>query len=133
MPRKPALRLGDLSAEPVRYRIPGLLTERGNVIFSAYRKTGATTLVWNLIAALTDRKKNFLGGLECYQLHGRVMYADFDMGQQSTRYCAEWQGCSPDGKVILYQGSIHGFCLSLVKSVIPDRLGHITPNRQGRP
>ena len=58
---KPFLHISDLSDEPVKYRIPDLLTMRGNVLISAYRKTGKTTLILHLAAALCNKTTPFLG------------------------------------------------------------------------
>ncbi len=81
------LRLDELDPEPVKQRIDGLLTERGNVLFSAYRKTGKTTLTMHLAAALTSKHKQFLGR-DCKPLVGRLVYVNLELEQNMLRdYC----------------------------------------------
>lgn len=88
---EPALKPSELDDTPVTYRIPGLLTMNGNVLLSAYRKTGKTTLVLHLAAALTDKKKTFLGR-PCTALDGRLVYVNFELEQNMLRkYIAEQQ------------------------------------------
>lgn len=109
---EPFLQWDQLSTEPVRYRIPDLLTMRGNVLFSAYRKTGKTTLVMNLMAALTSRQK-FLGGLECKPIEGKVVYVNLELDQSMLRKYGEEEGIK-QGAVIVqdYRGRASRFLLN---------------------
>jgi DNA-binding transcriptional ArsR family regulator len=108
---EPFLEWDQLSTEPVRYRIPDLLTMRGNVLFSAYRKTGKTTVVMNLIAALTS-KRMFLGGLECEPVKGRVVYVNLELDQSMLRKYGEEEGIRPGSVIVQDQvGRASGFQL----------------------
>lgn len=85
------LRLDQLDPHPVKQRIDGLLTERGHVLLSAYRKTGKTTLVMHLAAALTSKHKQFLGK-DCTPLRGRLIYVNLELEQNMLRDYAGKQG-----------------------------------------
>lgn len=87
---EPALTGDELDPAPVRYRIPGLLKERGNVLISSYRKTGQTTLMMHLAAALTT-KAAFLG-LDCSPLEWKLGYVNLAMDQGDLRQYMTDQG-----------------------------------------
>lgn len=108
---KPFLHISDLSDEPVEYRIPDLLTMRGTVLISAYRKTGKTTLVLHLAAALTSKSKQFLGR-PCTPLDGRLVYANFEMEQNMLRKYATDQDLNGNFLVQDYRGFASHFELA---------------------
>jgi hypothetical protein len=84
---EPFLSLGDLSDRPVRYRIKDLLTETGNVLISAYRKAGKSSLILDLLRAMTQESP-FLGSLPCEQLDGVAVYVNIELDQAMLRgYC----------------------------------------------
>lgn len=90
--------LSELDATPVRYRIPGLLTMNGNVLFSAYRKLGKTTLTASLITALTTDSQ-FLG-LPCKPLDGPLVYVNLELHQNMLREYMLSQGNDLDTKLV---------------------------------
>jgi DNA-binding Lrp family transcriptional regulator len=108
---KPFLHISDLSDEPVKYRIPDLLTMRGNVLISAYRKTGKTTLILHLAAALCNKHTTFLGR-PCEQLDGRLVYANFEMEQNMLRKYACEQSINSNFLVQDYRGASSSFDLA---------------------
>jgi AAA domain len=109
---EPFLTWDQLSTEPVRYRIPDLLTMRGNVLFSAYRKTGKTTLIMNLMAALTSKRK-FLGGLDCKSVEGKVVYVNLELDQSMLRKYGEEEGINPGAVIVQdYRGRASRFLLN---------------------
>jgi DNA-binding transcriptional ArsR family regulator len=108
---KPFLHISDLSDEPVEYRIPDLLTMRGTVLISAYRKTGKTTLVLHLAAALTGRHTQFLGR-PCTPLDGKLVYANFEMEQNMLRKYATDQNINGNFLVQDYRGAASHFELA---------------------
>lgn len=107
---KPFLHISDLSDEPVEYRIPDLLTMRGNVLISAYRKTGKTTLILHLAAALCNKSAQFLGR-PCAPLDGRLVYANFEMEQNMLRKYACEQSINGNFLVQDYRGASSHFDL----------------------
>ncbi len=109
---EPFVRLDQLSDEPVEMRIPGLLTTRGTVLFSGYRKCGKTTLDFHLVNALSQGG-NFLGR-PCTRLTGPLVYVNLDMTENMVRQYATEQGCpldSPDILIQNYQGIASRFQL----------------------
>lgn len=99
---QPFLTLAELDRTPIEYRIPDLLTTEGNVLISAFRKTGKTSLILNLIAALTS-EENFLGSLPCKALPGPVVYVNLELHQSMLwQYCQE-MGMQVDNKQVLIQ------------------------------
>ncbi len=67
----------ELDTTPVEYRIAGLWPVGCNVLFSAYAKTGKTTLAMYLINALVEGD-DFLGR-ECKKITGNVVYINLEM------------------------------------------------------
>lgn len=75
----------DLATPPSAndYTVEGLLPVGGNVVFSAYRKTGKTTTVLNLIKALADDEL-FLDQFAC-DLTGRIAYVNYELHDEMLR------------------------------------------------
>jgi hypothetical protein len=84
---------------------------RGTVLISAYRKTGKTTLVLHLAAALTNKSTQFLGR-PCAPLDGKLVYANFEMEQNMLRKYAMDQGLNGNFLVQDYRGAASHFELS---------------------
>jgi AAA domain/MarR family len=82
------LTFDELDKTPVSYRIPNLLTKKGNLIISAYRKTGKTSLILNVMAALAGQAK-FLGEIDCEPVDGRVVYINLELPQSMLRKYAQ--------------------------------------------
>jgi hypothetical protein len=108
------LALSDLDDTPIEYRIPDLLTTEGNVLISAYRKAGKTSLILNLIAAMTTGQ-DFLGGLTCEPVAGPVVYVNLELHQSMLRdYCVD-MGLKMTNDMVLvqdYRGHAGKFDLS---------------------
>lgn len=78
------------------------MTTEGNVLISAYRKAGKTSLILNLVAALTTPNK-FLGGLSCRPVPGPVVYVNLELHQSMLRqYCTD-MGLKLDNDMVLVQ------------------------------
>lgn len=78
------------------------MTTEGNVLISAYRKAGKTSLILNLVAALTTPDK-FLGGLSCRPVPGPVVYVNLELHQSMLRqYCTD-MGLKIDNDMVLVQ------------------------------
>lgn len=107
----PLLQVGELDNTPVEYRIDDILTMRGNLLISAYRKTGKTSLILNLLASLTSQAK-FLGAYPVIPLAGTVCYVNIELQQSLLRkYCVEMD-IDPGGDRVLiqdYRGQISRF------------------------
>lgn len=78
------VKLAQLDDTPIEYRIPDILTDQGNVLISAYRKAGKTSLILDLIKSLTTGA-DFLGGLSCDPLDGPVVYVNLELFQSMLR------------------------------------------------
>lgn len=107
------IRFCELSNEPVEYRIPGLLRNRGNVLISAYRKTGKTSLILTLQACL-DKGTPFLGK-SCEPLPGPSVYTNFELDQPMLRKYAKDLGLdirSERALVLDFRGRATKFRLS---------------------
>jgi DNA-binding transcriptional ArsR family regulator len=98
----PFRRLHELDATPVSYRIPDLLTMKGNLIISAYRKTGKTSLILHLLAALTGSTP-FLGEYKCEPLQGPAVYINMELHQSMLRKYAVEMEIDLDTEKILVQ------------------------------
>lgn len=84
---EPFLSLAELSDRPVTYRIKDLLTDTGNVLISAYRKAGKSSLILDLLKAMTQEAP-FLGSLPCEPLDGVAVYVNIELDQAMLRgYC----------------------------------------------
>jgi hypothetical protein len=88
------VRFSELSDEPLKYRIPGLLPMGTNVLFSAYAKSGKTTTVLSLIRGLTS-SADFLD-MPCATVGGRVVYVNFELTDQMLRKYATDSGLKLD-------------------------------------
>lgn len=85
------LGLSDLDDTPLTYRIENLLPTGCNVLFSGYAKTGKSTLVLDLIRALTT-KDDFLGSLPCTRTSGTVVYLNLELSDMMLRSYALQNG-----------------------------------------
>lgn len=108
------LQYDQLSKKPVKQRIPGLLTTTGNVLINAYRKAGKTSLIMDLIGALTTEQK-FLGTLPCDQLGGPMVYLNIELEQSMLRHYAEGAGLRENEDVYYLD-----FCGHLSKFQLAD-------------
>lgn len=92
----------ELDDTPIDHRIPDLLTTRGNLLLSSYRKVGKTSLALNLVGALTTDLP-FLGGLPCKPLVGPVAYVNLDLPQAMLRQYYLDAGLKLDSELVLFQ------------------------------
>jgi hypothetical protein len=98
----PFKRFDELDDSPIQYRIPGLLTEQGNVLISAYRKMGKTSLILDLAIALTS-SRNFLGQLECMELDGPLVYINLELLEPMLRMYLDDLGIKQNNDMLLSQ------------------------------
>jgi hypothetical protein len=94
--------LKDLDQNPIEFRIKDLLTMHGNVLISAYRKAGKSSLIINLMAALTSDAK-FLGQFACKPVDGRVQYVNLELYQSMLWHYCQNMGLRIDNEDVLIQ------------------------------
>ncbi len=93
-PPPPLVCLDNMLSTPddaLGYRVAGLLTEGGRVLFAAQFKSGKTTAVHNLIRSLADGDK-FLGHFPVKVPLGRIVLVDNEMDERFTRQWLREQG-----------------------------------------
>ena len=95
------LLLRELSNDVPKERIKGLLTMNGNVLISAYRKAGKTTLILSLLNALTS-EAGFLGRA-CKPVEGSVVYVNLELHQNMLREYALKVGMELDNESAIFQ------------------------------
>jgi len=108
---QPIIGFQDLDSTPITYRIEDLLTMEGNLLINAYRKTGKTSLILNLLAALTSPER-FLGCYETVPVMGTVVYINVELHQSMLRkYCLDMGIDKLNDRVLFqdYRGQVSRF------------------------
>lgn len=88
-----------LSSEPIRYRIPGILLDKGLLLICGAAKIGKTTFIIELIDCLRSGKP-FLG-IECARIMDQIAYLNLEMPASLLRHYAEKMGLPLDSERIL--------------------------------
>jgi hypothetical protein len=87
LPTLPTLSFREELAEPEHpeaYAIDELALEDGNVLIPALRKSGKTTLMFNLVRSLVDGH-NFLDRFEVRQVEGSVVVLSYEMPRKTSK------------------------------------------------
>jgi hypothetical protein len=92
--------LCELDPNAPRERIKDLLTMNGNLLISAYRKTGKTTLILALLHALTSGD-DFIDR-RCVPVEGTAVYVNLELQQNMLRKYALDNGMDLDNKNVLF-------------------------------
>ena len=88
-----------LSSELIRYRIPGILLDKGLLLICGAAKIGKTTFIIELIDCLRSGKP-FLG-IECARIMDQIAYLNLEMPASLLRHYAEKMGLPLDSERIL--------------------------------
>lgn len=89
LPTLTAYKYSELPREDNIYLVDQILPIQGNVILTAYRKTGKTTFLDNLQTSLSTGT-DFLGSFACDKLQGRIVKVDLEMpGGLLEKYARE--------------------------------------------
>ena len=83
-----------LSSEPISYRIPGILLDKGLLLISGAAKIGKTTFILELIDCLRSGRP-FLG-LDTKRCSDRIAYLNLEMPAPLLRHYAEKMGIPLD-------------------------------------
>ncbi|MFD0901734.1 AAA family ATPase [Actinomadura sediminis] len=105
-----------VSREKPKWRIEHLMPAGGYTLFVAYKKTGKTTTLLNLIKSLTTGEP-FLGRLATRKVEGRVTFINFEMTEDMIEEWVEDLGIPEDKlNVVHLRGRAAAF------NVLDDRI-----------